>query len=169
MKRRTTVSTIREPLRRVEIKFYKTSDQYGAFSNFALGCPIEIEGTTWPTSEHYYQAQKMLDPKDQETIRKTVRPAAAAKLGRDRSKKIRTDWEAAKLGVMRQCLEAKFTQHQGLGSLLMGTRGANLVEHTANDRFWGDGGDGTGENWLGRLLVELRDQMLLDRARTTVK
>ncbi|MEO1140885.1 MAG: NADAR family protein, partial [Pseudomonadota bacterium] len=42
-----------------EIKFYRTGDPYGCFSNFSAH-PILIE-TTWPTSEHYFQAQKFLD------------------------------------------------------------------------------------------------------------
>ncbi len=33
---------------------------------------------------------------------------------------------------------------------------ARLVEHTDNDVFWGDGGDGSGHNMLGRLLMEQR-------------
>jgi len=163
---RTTIREMGEPPRQVKIKFYKTKDLYGEFSNFALGCPIELDGKLWPTAEHYYQAQKMTELKDQEDIRKTERPAVAAKLGRDRSKKIRTDWEKVKLEVMRECLRAKFTQHPRLGSMLMGTRGAKLIEHTTNDSFWGDGGDDSGENWLGRLLMELREQLLLKRDRT---
>jgi ribA/ribD-fused uncharacterized protein len=39
------------------IFFYSTKDAYGEFSNFAA-FPIEIDGRTWPTSEHYFQAQK---------------------------------------------------------------------------------------------------------------
>ena len=39
----------------------------------------------------------------------------------------------------------------------MATRGAKLVEHTRNDSYWGDGGDGTGKNMLGQVLMSLRD------------
>ncbi len=42
------------------INFYSTSDDYGDFSNFAAW-PIKVDGKTWPTSEHYFQAQKFLD------------------------------------------------------------------------------------------------------------
>lgn len=44
------------------INFYSTSDDYGDFSNFAAW-PIKVDGKTWPTSEHYFQAQKFLDEK----------------------------------------------------------------------------------------------------------
>lgn len=27
------------------------------------------------------------------------------------------------------------------------------------DRFWGDGGDGWGKNWLGRILMEVREEL----------
>jgi predicted NAD-dependent protein-ADP-ribosyltransferase YbiA (DUF1768 family) len=43
--------------------------------------------------------------------------------------------------------------------LLLGTGEAELVEHTRNDNYWGDGGDGTGKNRLGQLLIELREEL----------
>src|SRR5437660_1353100 len=39
------------------INFYRTDDEYGCFSNFAP-YPVELKGMVWPTSEHYFQAQK---------------------------------------------------------------------------------------------------------------
>jgi predicted NAD-dependent protein-ADP-ribosyltransferase YbiA (DUF1768 family) len=39
------------------IKFYKVKESFGCFSNFAT-YPIEVDGVVWPTSEHYFQAQK---------------------------------------------------------------------------------------------------------------
>ena len=38
----------------------------------------------------------------------------AARQGRDRKRKLRRDWERAKLGVMREAVEAKFRQHEEL-------------------------------------------------------
>lgn len=43
------------------IRFYRTSDPYGCLSNFAA-YPIELDGKAWPTSEHYFQAQKLRTP-----------------------------------------------------------------------------------------------------------
>ncbi len=51
------------------INFYSTGDDYGDFSNFAAW-PIKVDGKTWPTSEHYFQAQKFLDEKYREEIRR---------------------------------------------------------------------------------------------------
>jgi len=58
---------------------------------------------------------------------------------------------------MREAVEAKFRQHDELRALLLATNDAILVEHTENDDFWGDGGDGSGRNELGRVLMAVRE------------
>ena len=60
-------------------------------------------------------------------------------------------------------LRAKFDQYPELKQLLLSTAGTNLVEHTENDNYWGDGGDGSGLKRLGDLLVELRETYLNDK------
>ena len=83
----------------------------------------------------------------------------AARMGRDRKKRLRRDWEQVKDDVMRKAVRAKFTQHEDLRRLLTGTGDALLVEHTTNDRYWPDGGDGRGRNMLGQILMEIRDEL----------
>ena len=80
----------------------------------------------------------------------------AARMGRDRKRKLRKDWERVKVGIMREAVEAKFRQHAELGALLLSTGEAKIIEHTDNDDFWGDGGDGSGRNELGRILMAVR-------------
>jgi N-glycosidase YbiA len=60
---------------------------------------------------------------------------------------------------MLDALRAKFTQHEGLKSKLLATGDARLVEHTKNDSYWADGGDGTGRNRLGELLMKVRAEL----------
>ena len=86
----------------------------------------------------------------------------AARMGRDRRRKLRRDGESVKVGVMREAVRAKFTQHEDLRELLLSTGDAKLVEHTEDDAFWGDGGDGRGQNMLGRILMGVRDSLLAD-------
>jgi N-glycosidase YbiA len=140
------------------IRFYSVNGEYGELSNFAR-YPITLGGKQWPTSEHYFQAQKFADAKDREEIRKASTPMLAASLGRDRKRKLRRDWESVKIGVMREAVEAKFRQHDELRTLLLATGDAKLVEHTDNDNFWGDGGDGSGRNELGRILMAVREAL----------
>ena len=63
---------------RAVIRFYSVTDEYGALSNFAP-YPIALKGKRWPTSEHYFQSQKFVDPKDREEIRGANTPMLAAR------------------------------------------------------------------------------------------
>jgi len=140
------------------VRFYRVSEPFGEFSNFAP-YPIRLDGANWPTTEHYFQAQKFDDEAYRKRIRTEPSPMIAARLGRSRKQPLRRDWESVKVDVMRRALAAKFDQHPALRELLLSTGDAELVEHTVNDRYWGDGGDGSGRNMLGRLLVELRESL----------
>ncbi len=142
------------------ILFYRQNDPYGEFSNFSAHS-FKLEGKVWPTSEHYFQAQKFAGTEHEETVRNAKTPSISAKLGRSRSLPLRADWEVVKEDVMRDALRAKFDQHPKLKSLLLSTGDAELIEHTRNDRYWADGGDGTGKNRLGILLMELRAKLTL--------
>lgn len=145
------------------INFYNVNDEYGEFSNFAA-FSIKLKGKRWPTSEHYFQAQKFQNSAHQEEIRKAKTPMIAARLGRDRKKKLRRDWESVKDNVMREAVTAKFTQHDELRAILLATGEAKLIEHTTNDAYWGDGGDGSGRNMLGRTLMEVRERLRAQEA-----
>ena len=140
------------------IKFYKVSEPYGCFSNFAA-YPVELDGKVWPTSEHYFQAQKFAGTEFEEAIRQVKSPMIAARMGRDRAKPLREDWERVRDEVMRRAVLAKFTQHAALRDALLATGDAVLVEHTRNDSYWGDGGDGRGRNMLGQILVGIREEL----------
>ncbi|NYZ49218.1 N-glycosidase YbiA, partial [Escherichia coli] len=76
---------------------------------------------------------------------------------------LRKNWESVKEQVMRKALRAKFEQHPELRALLLATAPAKLVEHTENDAYWGDGGNGKGKNRLGYLLMELREQLAIEK------
>ena len=141
-----------------DILFYRVSEAYGEFSNFSPH-PIRVQGRVWPTSEHYFQAQKFAGTEHETEIRNAKSPMIAARMGRNRKLPLRRDWEHVKDDIMREALRAKFTQYPELKSLLLGTADVKIVEHTVNDSYWGDGGNGAGKNRLGLLLMELRAQL----------
>ena len=60
---------------------------------------------------------------------------------------------------MYEALKAKFTQHEELNELLLATGDKILIEHTENDSYWVDSGDGSGKNRLGKLLMRLRKEL----------
>jgi N-glycosidase YbiA len=140
------------------IQFYRVNDPYGWMSNF-YPASITIGEKMYPTSEHYFQACKMVNTEDHEKMRAIQSPNAVAQEGRKRKYRIYSNWDNMRDDVMREALYAKFTQHEHLAIALKATGTSQLVEHTANDSYWADGGDGTGKNMLGILLMELRDKL----------
>ena len=140
------------------INFYGVGDDYGCFSNFSPH-PVVLKGKTWPTSEHYFQAQKFVGTLDEEEVRLSKSPMIAARMGRSRKRPLRKDWEAARDRIMHEAVLAKFTQHADLRETLLVTGDSPIVEHTENDRYWGDGGDGSGKNMLGKLLMQVREDL----------
>ena len=144
------------------INFYETTGAYGCFSNFSRH-PIQIGGRTWPTSEHYFQAQKFSGTGHEEEVRNAPTAMTAARIGRSRERPLREDWDSVKDEIMLQAVRTKFTQHEDLKAVLLGTGDATLVEHTANDSYWGDGGDGSGRNRLGRILMQVREELRAER------
>jgi ribA/ribD-fused uncharacterized protein len=140
------------------IQFYNVNETYGAFSNFAY-FPIRLKNKVWKTTEHYFQAQKFKNQAYQEKIRKVSSPMKAAELGRSRKEPILKNWDTIRLAVMYEAVKTKFTQHLELKQLLLDTQNAKIMEHTASDSYWGDGGDGKGENWLGKILMKVRAEL----------
>lgn len=140
------------------INFYSTKGEYGCFSNFSRH-PVKLKGETWPTSEHYFQAQKFAGTSHETAVRKAEGPMQAASMGRDRKRPLRSDWENVKDDIMREVVRAKFTQYSTLRKMLLSTGDAILVEHTVNDSYWGDGGNGNGKNMLGKILMEIRQEL----------
>jgi hypothetical protein len=74
------------------INFYSTSGEYGCFSNFSRHA-VFLKGKRWPTSEHYFQAQKFAGEPDEEEVRQAAKPSLAAGMGRDRKRPLRRDWK----------------------------------------------------------------------------
>jgi ribA/ribD-fused uncharacterized protein len=140
------------------IYFYSTRGEHGCFSNFYRS-PVMIDGKLWPTSEHYFQAMKFVGTALVGQVRRAPSPAEAARLGRSREHPLRPDWEQVKEEVMYRAVLAKFSQHADLRAVLLATGDAVLVEHTENDSYWGDGGDGTGKNRLGHILMRVREEL----------
>ncbi|HEM2744255.1 TPA: NADAR family protein [Streptococcus suis] len=141
------------------INFYKVNDPYGEFSNFSAFGFVDEEGVYWPTSEHYFQAQKFASEELREKIRNYSSPMDAALEGRKRENPLRDDWEKVKDDIMFFAVYQKFSQNPTLKELLLSTNEFEIIEHTRNDSYWADGGDGSGKNMLGQILMRVR-QML---------
>ena len=140
------------------IHFFGVRCEHAFCSNFAP-YPVTIDGVTWPTSEHYYQAQKFTDPAFRESIRAAVTPGQAKRMSRSKTQPRVDAWEAVRDEAMYRVVRAKFAQHAEIRAALLATGEAQLVEHCQRDAYWGDAGDGSGQNMLGRILMRVREEM----------
>ena len=114
------------------IYFYSTRDTYGSFSNFSPH-GIELKGLWWPTTEHYFQAQKFAGTSYEEAIRRAKTPKQAAEMGRDRKRPLRADWEQVKDEIMREAVRQKFRTHKDIRQLLLDTGDNELIENAPSD------------------------------------
>ncbi|MBU2908917.1 NADAR family protein [Vibrio splendidus] len=141
-----------------EVLFYEPEDPNGYLSNFAA-CPIKVNDQVWATSEHYYQAMKFASEALRNTILEASTPAEAFSLSRDYEDQVREDWYDIRVEVMQFIVTEKFRQNPQFALFLTNTGDSVIKEHSHKDHFWGDGGDGTGENRLGEILMAVRQQL----------
>lgn len=141
-----------------ELRFYNEWEPYGELCNYFVR-PMVVDGVVWPAVEHYYQAQKTLDPVFQQRIHDAATPAEAKALGNSPECVRRADWDTWKLMAMRKALFAKFTQHEDLRRMLLDTGDMILHENSMEDYYWGIGAEGTGLSMLGKLLMALREEL----------
>ena len=140
------------------VLFYEPDGPYGFLSNFAP-YGILIDDEKWSSTEHYYQSSKFLDTQYRDEIKYSGSPDEAFKLSRIFAEHVREDWDEIKFSVMKKAIEEKFSQHPKLAFLLLNTEDHELREHSHKDAYWGDGGDGNGENKLGLILMETRESL----------
>ena len=142
---------------RQAILFYDSRDPYYEFTNFSY-YSVVIDGVLYPTTEHYFQSQKLIGTPYCSRVAALSSPREAFEYPRQKGVRdwVRKDWESVKDDVMYRALFHKFTQHDNLRILLLMTDDLDLVEHSPYDSYWGDGPDGRGLNKLGNLLMNLR-------------
>ena len=89
-------------------------------------------------------------------------PELAAKIGRDPAHQPHPEWDLNKCAVMYRAIWQKFSYHLEIQQILLETQAADIVEDSPVDYFWGCGIDRSGQNQLGRILMQVRGQLLVD-------
>lgn len=129
--------------------------KHAFLSNF-YRCTVEYDGKFYPSVEHAYQAAKTLDEDERNNIWNCATPGQAKRMGR--TVKLRKHWDAIKLDIMFNLLKEKF-KNPFLRTQLIDTGVHELVEGNYwGDQFWGIY-DGKGLNWLGKLLMKVREEV----------
>jgi N-glycosidase YbiA len=138
------------------IRFLSTIEEWKDFSNWAP-YPIELEGETWKSSEHYYQYKKFekTDPEYALKI-KNAPTAREAKILSMENDHYPPYWNDIKVDVLQVAVMKKFESYPHLRDLLLSTGDEELIEANQEDSFWGEGSDGSGKNWMGQILMEIR-------------
>lgn len=147
------------------IIFKKNNESYGDLSNMSMKYPLSIGNIKVLNTEALYQSCRFPHIVDlQERIISEKSPMKVKMISNANKKKSRDDWEEIKLKVMKWCLNIKLAQNFiSFGYILDSTRELNIVENSNKDNFWGaipneDNTIYTGQNALGRLLMQLREQ-----------
>ena len=145
-------------------------------SNF-YPCSVRFDGRCYVSAEHAYQGEKAITAKAYDKLSDILK-APTAKEAKDIGNSIPYNplWERIKVDRMRDILNAKYRQNKELGDYLCSFKGKNLIE-ASWDGFWGaraplnseeiKKGTWTGNNNLGKLLTEIKNDLLRERAVNT--
>lgn len=131
-------------------------------SNFyRLDIPITLGNLTYPSVEHAFQAAKTINEEERKQFTNpNMTPAQAKAAGK--KIKLRKDWNQIKLKLMKNLVLSKFKHNPNLIDKLLATGDKELIEgNNWNDSYWGvtDWGKGKGQNHLGKILMEVRDEL----------
>lgn len=137
------------------IKEFK--NQYFFLSNF-YECPIYYNKLVFCNAEAAFQAQKVIDEKEQYKFI-NLNASQARKLGK--TIVLRKDWEEVKDNIMYEIVKRKFTVNKELQQKLIDTKDEELVEgNWWHDTYWGiDLKTGIGKNKLGKILMKVREEV----------
>lgn len=128
---------------------------FSNFSSFAL----ERKGVVWMTSEHAYHAERFTDESMKQAIADTRSAHDAFTYAQVNKPLQRPDWNEIKLSVMKEILHAKVAQHPYVLKKLLESGDRELVEDSWRDDFWGWGPNKDGKNHLGKLWMEVREEV----------
>ncbi|WP_082672019.1 NADAR family protein [Thiomicrospira sp. XS5] len=152
--------------RKDSVVFLKTDGPFGGLSNMAGGYPVWVNGTNIRTVEALYQSCRFpLLPEVQKIIISQKSPMTAKEKSKLHLKETRADWNNVRVNIMRWCLRVKLVCNwNSFSALLLSTGDKAIVEESYKDVFWGakpssDGSVLIGMNILGRLLMELREEV----------
>lgn len=122
---------------------------------------LRWRGHRFATSEQAYHWEKFcgIEPKVAWKVMDAPSAHEAFKIAEQYKHCRRPDWDEVKVDIMRGIIRAKFDQHEYVRRKLLATGDRELIEDSWRDDFWGWGPNRDGKNMLGRLWMDLRNQM----------
>lgn len=155
-----------------EVTFNKVKDQFGWLGNMSAHS-VKYEGDWYQNTETLFQCLRF---KDYPEIVEELRGLSSPMIVKMKAKKYRRILEEdggfridkqEDLDRMRFCLRLKVDRYPDLKRLLVVTRDATIIEDSTtrkgdSGKYWGacwEDGRWVGENILGRLWMELREEL----------
>jgi ribA/ribD-fused uncharacterized protein len=146
-----------------QVFFYE--QEFYVLSNFS-SFEVEWSGFTFKTAEHLYHWLRFSLSDNLHANAITARDVKNARSAHDafkiaqQNKAIQWDgWDGAKVDFMRKILRCKTEQHEYVRRKLLETGDRELVEDSWRDDFWGWGPNRDGQNMLGKLWMQVRDEL----------
>ncbi len=119
-------------------------NEFKSFSNM-FEAPVQIDGVTFPTVEHYFQwskAKTFGDGEAQAKILKTASPKSVKSYGKKVKGFVEETWNETKDQVMRTAVKAKLMQHPEILKALRETGTRPIAEADPRSKYWGIGTSG---------------------------
>jgi ribA/ribD-fused uncharacterized protein len=126
---------------------------------------IEKGGIIYPTVEHAYQCARYTDKKIINEILEAKSPVKAWETSSKYKKLQIPDFKKPehKLSVMKELMRLKADQHAEVRKALIDSGDLEIVKHITTyppgDGFWDDGENGEGLNHMGRMWMEIREDL----------
>ena len=126
---------------------------------------IELEGEVYMTVEHAYQCQRYTDKVIIEEIKAARSPVKAWEVSTKYKHLQIPEFKDKehKLKVMKMLMKLKALQHEEVRQALIDSGDQKIVKHIVTpppgDGFWDDGEDGKGDNHIGRMWMEIREEI----------
>lgn len=140
--------------------FFYEQDFY-VLSNFS-SFRLLWKGIDFDTSEAAYHWEKFPDEAARH-VRSEILGARSAheafKIAEKNVAAYRVDWREVRVDLMRDILRAKVSQHEYVRRKLLATGNRELIEDAWRDSFWGWGPNRDGQNMLGKLWMEIREEI----------
>lgn len=155
------------------IGFFHENEEYGCFSNW-YHAEFDYAGRHYENSEQFMMYHKVLMFHKYELadkIMQTSDPAKCKKIAGQKFAEFDSElWEKTCVAIVKRGVKAKFAQNRSILKILLNTGNALLAECSPYDKKWGIGIDindpqrffvanWKGKNLLGRILMEVRDEL----------
>lgn len=153
---KTEHDKINQPGKLDKIFFYPK--EFYVFDNFS-SFMVKYKGYLWPTAEHAYQASKFLGaaPSIVSKIKKAKSAHDAQKIANQNKHLQIKNWDNIKTKVMKKILIQKVKQHPYVLKKLVESGNRKIIEDSWRDSNWGWGQNKNGNNLLGKLWEEVRE------------